>query len=92
MPRTTTSSPVFLSPYYNRREDAYGGTVENRARLLLEVLAAIRARVGTGFGVWLRLDAEELLTPGGITLDDAKAVARLAEAPAPMQSVSRPTP
>lgn len=41
----------FLSPYYNRREDAYGGTVENRARLLLEVLAAIRARVGTGFGV-----------------------------------------
>ncbi|MCE0777665.1 oxidoreductase [Pseudomonas sp. NMI542_15] len=69
----------FLSPYYNRREDAYGGTVENRARLLLEVLAAIRARVGTGFGVWLRLDAEELLTPGGITLDDAKAVARLAE-------------
>ncbi|RRV45615.1 FAD-dependent oxidoreductase [Pseudomonas sp. p106] len=69
----------FLSPYYNRREDAYGGALENRARLLLEVLAAIRARVGAGFGVWLRLDAEELLTPGGITLDDAKAVARLAE-------------
>lgn len=70
----------FLSPYYNRREDAYGGALENRARLLLEVLAAVRARVGAGFGVWLRLDAEELLTPGGITLEDAKAVARLAEA------------
>jgi len=69
----------FLSSYYNRREDAYGGSLENRARLLLEVLAAVRARVGAGFGVWLRLDAEEMLTPGGITLEDAKAVARLAQ-------------
>ena len=69
----------FLSAYYNRRDDAYGGSLQNRARLLLEVLAAVRERVGAGFGVWLRLDAEELLTPGGITLDDAKAVARLAE-------------
>ena len=69
----------FLSSYYNRREDAYGGSLENRARLLVEVLAAVRARVGAGFGVWLRLDAEEMLTPGGITLEDAKAVARLAQ-------------
>ena len=69
----------FLSSYYNRREDAYGRSLENRARLLVEVLAAVRARVGAGFGVWLRLDAEEMLTPGGITLEDAKAVARLAQ-------------
>ncbi|WP_449432555.1 oxidoreductase [Pseudomonas putida] len=69
----------FLSSYYNRRDDAYGGPLENRARLLLEVLAAVRARVGEGFGVWLRLDAEEMFVSGGITLDDAKAVARLAE-------------
>ncbi|MFP3863462.1 FAD-dependent oxidoreductase [Pseudomonas capeferrum] len=70
----------FLSPYYNRREDQYGGVLENRARLLLQVLAAVRARVGPGFGVWLRLDAEEMHTPGGITLADAQAVAKLAEA------------
>ncbi|MEG1038732.1 MAG: FAD-dependent oxidoreductase [Pseudomonas sp.] len=69
----------FLSPYYNQRDDAYGGCLENRARLLLDVLAAVRERVGPDFGVWLRLDAEEMHTPGGITLDDAKAVARLAE-------------
>lgn len=69
----------FLSPYYNQRDDAYGGCLENRARLLLDVLAAVRDRVGPGFGVWLRLDAEEMHTPGGITLDDARAVARLAE-------------
>jgi len=70
----------FLSPYYNQRQDNYGGPLENRARLLLEVLAAVRARVGSGFGLWLRLDAEEMFTPGGITLADAKALARLAEA------------
>ncbi|MDE1165233.1 MAG: FAD-dependent oxidoreductase [Pseudomonas sp.] len=69
----------FLSPYYNQRDDEYGASLENRARLLLEVLAAVRARVGADFGVWLRLDAQELGTPGGISLDDAKAVARLAE-------------
>ncbi|NML28196.1 oxidoreductase [Zoogloea dura] len=70
----------FLSPYYNKRDDEYGGSLENRARMLLEVIAAVRARVGADFPVWLRLDAEEIRTPGGITLDDAKAVARMAEA------------
>jgi 2,4-dienoyl-CoA reductase (NADPH2) len=70
----------FLSAYYNNRDDAYGGCLENRARLLLEILTAVRAEVGNDFAVWLRLDAEEMFTPGGITLEDAKAVARLAEA------------
>ncbi|UVE17461.1 FAD-dependent oxidoreductase [Pseudomonas sp. LS44] len=70
----------FLSAYYNKREDNYGGSLENRARMLLEILAAVRARVGNEFAVWLRLDAEEMFTPGGITLADAQAVARMAEA------------
>ncbi|KAB2968807.1 FAD-dependent oxidoreductase [Zoogloea sp.] len=70
----------FLSPYYNKRDDEYGGSLENRARMLLDVIAAVRARVGADFPVWLRLDAEEIRTPGGITLEDAKAVARMAEA------------
>ena len=70
----------FLSGYYNQREDEYGGSLENRARLLLQIIAAVRAKVGSQFAVWLRLDAEELHTPGGISLDDAKAVARMAEA------------
>jgi 2,4-dienoyl-CoA reductase-like NADH-dependent reductase (Old Yellow Enzyme family)/NADPH-dependent 2,4-dienoyl-CoA reductase/sulfur reductase-like enzyme len=70
----------FLSAYYNKRDDEYGGPLENRARMLMEVIAAVRARVGADFPVWLRLDAEEIRTPGGITLDDAKAVARMAEA------------
>lgn len=69
----------FLSSYYNKRDDEYGGSVENRARLLLEVIASIRERVGSDFPVWLRLDAHELNTPGGITLEDCIAVAKMAE-------------
>ena len=69
----------FLSPYYNQREDEYGGCLENRARLLLEVIEAVRLRVGADFPLWLRLDAAELRTPGGITIDDCIAVAKLVE-------------
>ena len=70
----------FLSAYYNQREDDYGGPLENRARLLLEVLRAVKDRVGADFPVWVRLDSEEMHTPGGITLPDAIATAKLCEA------------
>ncbi len=70
----------FLSAYYNQREDEYGGPLENRARLLLEVLRAVKDRVGADFPVWVRLDSEEMHTPGGITLPDAIATAKLCEA------------
>ena len=43
----------FVSPFFNRREDAYGGSFENRMRLPLEVLAAIRGAVGPD---WPHLD------------------------------------
>ncbi|MEK0363879.1 oxidoreductase [Pseudomonas sp. CBC3] len=69
----------FLSPYHNRRDDEYGGSLENRSRLLREVLAETRRRVGDTFGVWLRLDAYELHTPGGITLEETCQVAKMAE-------------
>ena len=69
----------FLSPYYNQREDAYGGPLENRARLLIETLQAVKARVGADFPVWVRLDAEELNTPGGITLVESVATARMCQ-------------
>lgn len=69
----------FLSPYYNQREDEYGGPLENRARLLLQTIAAVKSRVGKDFPVWVRLDACEMHTPGGIGLDEAIATARLCE-------------
>ena len=68
----------FLSPAWNHREDEYGGSRENRARLLQEVIRACKDRTGGDFAVWCRIDAEEFRTPGGITLEDAKVTARLA--------------
>ena len=79
----------FLSPYYNQRDDEYGGSLENRARLLTQTLKAVKARVGQDFPVWVRLDGEELQTPGGITPEESVAAARLAvEAGADAVSVS----
>lgn len=54
----------FLSPATNRRTDAYGGSVANRARLLVEIGEAIRSRVGAGYTVGVRLSYDEFL-PGG---------------------------
>lgn len=69
----------FLSDYYNKREDEYGGSIENRARILLEVIAAIREQVGKDYPLWLRLDAIELGKDGGITIADCIAVAKMVE-------------
>ncbi len=69
----------FLSPASNQRDDDYGGSLENRARLLVEVLQAIRERVGDEFALWCRLDAKEFHIEGGITLEDACQTAKIAE-------------
>ena len=55
---------TFLAPRANRRTDRYGGSLENRARFLVEVLGAIRAEVGTGFAVGVRLPGEESSADG----------------------------
>jgi 2,4-dienoyl-CoA reductase-like NADH-dependent reductase (Old Yellow Enzyme family) len=47
----------FLSPYYNRRDDGYGGSLENRAKLLLEVYEEIRSRVGMAFPVMVKINS-----------------------------------
>jgi 2,4-dienoyl-CoA reductase-like NADH-dependent reductase (Old Yellow Enzyme family)/siroheme synthase (precorrin-2 oxidase/ferrochelatase) len=69
----------FLSPAYNQRTDEYGGTVENRARFLLDTIRGVRAAVGPDYPVWMRFDSQEFLMDNGITLEDAKRVAQLAE-------------
>ncbi|MCU0311790.1 MAG: FAD-dependent oxidoreductase [Acidimicrobiales bacterium] len=68
---------TFLSPRFNRRDDDYGGSVENRARLLTEVVTAVRRRCGA-FALVVRLDGREYAA-GGITPDLAARYARLAE-------------
>ena len=70
----------FISPYTNTRTDAYGGPLENRARLALDVLKAVRAEVGPDFPVWMKIDSRDVGKPGGITIDLARDLARLVEA------------
>jgi mycofactocin system FadH/OYE family oxidoreductase 2 len=69
----------FFSPYYNRRSDAYGGSLENRMRFALEVIAAIRAELGRDFTLGIRLCGDELI-PAGLTLDDVREIACRLEA------------
>ena len=69
----------FLSPFFNSRSDEYGGSYENRSRLLREVLTEVRKRVGPDFPVWVRLDSEEMHTPGGIVMEEALKTAKLCE-------------
>ncbi len=68
----------FLSPNTNRRDDDYGGSLENRTRFLREILEAIRAEVGPGFPVGVRLSSSEEIT-GGLEPDDSAEIARLVE-------------
>ena len=65
----------FVSPFFNRREDAYGGSFENRMRLPLEVLAAIRAAVGPDWPISIRLCLHEY-TSFGYDLDYGLEIAR----------------
>lgn len=70
----------FISPFSNTRTDGYGGSRENRMRLPLEVIAAVRREVGRDYPVWIKLDTREIGKDGGITIDDAVEHARMAEA------------
>lgn len=70
----------FLSPFVNQRTDDYGGSLENRARFLLEVIRAVRQTVGSDYPVWCKLDSEEFFQDDGITLEDARQTAQWVEA------------
>jgi 2,4-dienoyl-CoA reductase (NADPH2) len=67
----------FLSRASNKRQDHYGGKLEDRARILLEVIGAIRKAVGQDFPVWCRLDGKEFGIEDGITVEDARQTAKL---------------
>jgi 2,4-dienoyl-CoA reductase (NADPH2) len=69
----------FLSPATNLRTDGYGGSLPNRARLLLEIVAVVREAIGPSRALGVRICGDELIEDG-ITIDEAVAVARLAEA------------
>jgi len=70
----------FLSPRTNRREDQYGGSTENRTRIVKDILQRARRKVGNDFPILIKMNTTDFL-PGGIDLDEAIRVgAALSEA------------
>lgn len=70
----------FVSPFSNRREDRYGGSLDNRLRFPVEILEGVRRRLGPRAVVGYRMGVEEF-TEGGVAVEDACAMAeRLARA------------
>ena len=53
----------FLNPYFNKRTDEYGGNIEGRARIVLEVYKAVRDAVGKDYPVWIKINSKDLTEP-----------------------------
>jgi dimethylamine/trimethylamine dehydrogenase len=68
----------FLSPYYNKRADEYGGSLENRARFWLETLQVVREAIGDDCAIAVRL-AVDAMGPNGIEIEEALEFVRLAD-------------
>ncbi len=69
----------FLSSTANVRRDAYGGTVRNRAKFLVEIVQAVRSEVGRSYPLLCKLSAFELGPGAGLTFDEGKEIAHIAE-------------
>ena len=59
----------FLSPYYNKHQDEFGGPVENRARIVLDILGRIKSTLGKDFPVLIKMNSEDFID-GGLTVDE----------------------
>lgn len=62
----------FLSPFFNKRRDGYGGSIENRAMIVLEILRSIRKAVGKQYPVLVKINSEDFLD-GGFTIRENQA-------------------
>ncbi len=70
----------FLSPYFNRRKDDYGGSLENRARALLQVVSRVRAVIGPQKPLLVKMNSQDFLKDGLALEDSARVAQLLAEA------------
>jgi 2,4-dienoyl-CoA reductase-like NADH-dependent reductase (Old Yellow Enzyme family) len=68
----------YLSPFFNKRTDEYGGSLENRARIAMEVTKAIRETVGENFAVLVKINSDDFL-PGGFNTDEMLKVSVMLE-------------
>ncbi|NJI80926.1 FAD-dependent oxidoreductase [Clostridioides difficile] len=80
----------FLSPYFNKRTDKYGGTLENRVRFAQEVLDSVRKAVGPRFPIEFRLSGSELFE-GGYDLAEGIEISKLLESRIDLLHVSAGT-
>jgi 2,4-dienoyl-CoA reductase-like NADH-dependent reductase (Old Yellow Enzyme family) len=68
----------FLSPFFNRRTDEFGGSLENRARIVLTILEGIKATCGETFPVLIKLNSEDFID-GGLTVEEMLQIAAVLE-------------
>lgn len=68
----------FLSPFFNKRTDNYGGSIENRARILVEALLAAKNEAGADFPILVKINSEDFID-GGFTQDDMLQVCAMLE-------------
>jgi len=66
----------FLSPRTNKRTDQYGGSLENRARFVCQIVQRVRKEVGPDFPIYLRMNGDDRIA-GGIDLEMAKQYAQI---------------
>jgi 2,4-dienoyl-CoA reductase (NADPH2) len=69
----------FLSRAWNKRQDAYGGDLRNRCRFAVEIIQAIKERLGRGFPVGIRINGAEYGVEKGTTSEDSQGMARILE-------------
>jgi len=68
----------FLSPFFNKRKDEYGGSIENRARLILEILQTIRSELGKQFAILIKINSDDFIE-GGFTQSEMVQVSAMLE-------------
>lgn len=66
----------FLSPYYNKRNDEYGGSIENRGRIVFEIFKDIREKVGEDFPILIKLNSADYVKEGGLTQEESLYIAK----------------
>ena len=68
----------FLSPFFNKRKDEYGGSIENRARFILEILQAIKSELGKQFAILVKINSDDFIE-GGFTQSEMVQVSAMLE-------------
>lgn len=69
---------AFMSPVANKRTDAWGGSIENRCRFAVEVICAMKRRIGEEFPITIKISADEF-AKGGLNIDDTVQIVKLLE-------------